>query len=59
MTLTLGVERGREAFARSAWADAYAQLAAAERESPPLSGEDLERFAKGGRFRPVLLCSTR
>ncbi len=38
------LDRGRESFARQAWADAFAQLAAADREAP-LQPEDLERFA--------------
>ena len=39
---TLG--QGRESFGRGAWADAFAQLSAADRETP-LEPEDLERFA--------------
>ena len=39
-----GVDRGREAFGRQAWGDAYAQLVAADRETP-LEIEDLERLA--------------
>ena len=35
---------GHEFFERQAWADAYAQLAAADREEP-LALEDLERLA--------------
>jgi DNA-binding CsgD family transcriptional regulator len=38
------VDRGRGAFARQAWADAYAGLSAADRETP-LEPEDLERLA--------------
>jgi DNA-binding CsgD family transcriptional regulator/tetratricopeptide (TPR) repeat protein len=38
------LDRGRESFARQAWADAYAQLAAADREAP-LQPDDLERLA--------------
>ena len=38
------LNRGRECFARRAWADAYAQLSAADREAP-LEPEDLERLA--------------
>ena len=36
--------RGREAYERRAWAEAYTALAAADRETP-LSPEDLERLA--------------
>lgn len=39
--MTGTVERGREAFARQAWGDAYALFAA----SGPLEGDDLERLA--------------
>ncbi len=42
MTDTLA--RGREAFSRKAWADAYASLSAADHESS-LGPEDLERLA--------------
>ncbi len=42
--VTNALDRGRESFARQAWADAYAQLAAADREAP-LEPEDLERLA--------------
>jgi hypothetical protein len=38
------VDQGRESFAAQAWAAAYAQLTAADRESP-LGPEDLERLA--------------
>ena len=38
------LDRGRESFERSAWADAFDQLSAAERETP-LAPEDLERLA--------------
>ena len=38
------VERGREAYQRQDWADAYALLAAADQDSP-LEAEDLERLA--------------
>jgi DNA-binding NarL/FixJ family response regulator len=44
MTAVDSLERGREAFGRQAWADAYAQLMAADREAP-LAPEDLERLA--------------
>jgi DNA-binding CsgD family transcriptional regulator len=39
-----GVDRGREAFGRQAWGDAYALLATADRDTP-LEVEDLERLA--------------
>jgi DNA-binding CsgD family transcriptional regulator len=38
------LDRGREAFDRQAWGDAFTQLSAADRESP-LGVEDLERLA--------------
>lgn len=38
------LRQGRSAFAHRAWADAYARLAAADREAP-LEPEDLERLA--------------
>jgi len=38
------LERGREAFARRAWGESYAQLSAADREAP-LEPQDLERLA--------------
>jgi DNA-binding CsgD family transcriptional regulator len=38
------LERGRESFRQQAWADAFAQLTAADRETP-LEPEDLERLA--------------
>jgi tetratricopeptide (TPR) repeat protein len=44
MTATDALDRGRESFGRRAWADAFAQLSAADRESP-LEAEDLERLA--------------
>lgn len=44
MTMTGGLERGREAFDAQAWAEAYAQLSAADHASP-LGPEDLERLA--------------
>lgn len=44
MTATGALDRGRESFGRRAWADAFAQLSAADRESP-LEAEDLERLA--------------
>jgi DNA-binding CsgD family transcriptional regulator len=44
MTSAEALDRGREFFGRQGWADAYAQLSAADRESP-LAPEDLERLA--------------
>jgi DNA-binding CsgD family transcriptional regulator/tetratricopeptide (TPR) repeat protein len=44
MTTTSALDRGRGAFARRAWADAYSELSAADHEAP-LSPEDLERLA--------------
>ena len=44
MTAGDALDRGREAYARRAWEDAYAQLSAADQESP-LEPEDLERLA--------------
>jgi DNA-binding NarL/FixJ family response regulator len=44
MTTADALDRGREAFARQAWGDAYAHLSAADREAP-LAVEDLERLA--------------
>ena len=44
MTGTDTLARGRESFGRRAWAAAYAQLSAADEESP-LEPEDLERLA--------------
>jgi DNA-binding CsgD family transcriptional regulator len=38
------LDRGRQAFGRRAWADALAELSAADREAP-LAPDDLERFA--------------
>jgi len=38
------LDRGREAFDRLHWSDAYAELSAADSESP-LAPEDLERMA--------------
>jgi DNA-binding CsgD family transcriptional regulator len=38
------LEQGRRSFERQRWADAYAQLSAADRETP-LEPEDLERLA--------------
>jgi hypothetical protein len=44
MTTAEALDRGRESFERRAWADAFARLSAADRESP-LAPEDLERLA--------------
>jgi ATP/maltotriose-dependent transcriptional regulator MalT len=44
MPMPVDLERGREAFARGAWADAFATLSAADKVTP-LGGEDLERLA--------------
>jgi DNA-binding CsgD family transcriptional regulator len=44
MSTAIALERGRKAFRRQAWADAYAQLSAADRDTP-LEVEDLERLA--------------
>jgi DNA-binding CsgD family transcriptional regulator len=44
MTMADALDRGRGAFGRHAWADAYSGLSAADRESP-LEAEDLERLA--------------
>jgi len=38
------LERGREAYARSAWSEAYEALGRADR-ADPLSGSDLELLA--------------
>ncbi len=44
MGMADGLDRGREAFRRREWADAYTQLSAADREAP-LDVDDLERLA--------------
>lgn len=44
MPTSEAIDRGRAAYARQAWGDAYAQLAAADRAAP-LGLEDLERLA--------------
>ncbi len=44
MTVTGALDRGRESFRRQSWADAYAQLAAADRDAP-LEVADLEMLA--------------
>ena len=49
MTAAGALERGRAAFARQAWAEAYAQLTAADREAA-LEPEDLERLASAAHL---------
>jgi DNA-binding CsgD family transcriptional regulator len=44
MAVSHRVDRGREAFSRQAWGDAYRQFSAADREAP-LDPEDLEQLA--------------
>jgi hypothetical protein len=44
VTTAEALARGRECFARRAWADAFAELSAADREAR-LEPEDLERLA--------------
>lgn len=44
MTTAGELDRGRQSFGRHAWADGYAQLSAADRETALLP-EDLERLA--------------
>ena len=44
MTTADALDRGREAFGRWAWADAFEELSAADQEAP-LAPEDLERLA--------------
>jgi DNA-binding CsgD family transcriptional regulator len=44
MTAADALDQGRGSFGRQAWADAYARLSAADRETP-LEPEDLERLA--------------
>lgn len=44
MTTPAALARGRECFDRRAWADAFAELSAADREAP-LEPEDLDRLA--------------
>jgi DNA-binding NarL/FixJ family response regulator len=44
MTTADALDQGRESFGRQAWADAFDQLSAADREAP-LAPEDLERLA--------------
>ncbi len=44
MTMASTLEQGRAAFERQKWAEAYAQLCAADR-ADPLPAEDLERLA--------------
>src|SRR5919204_2237296 len=43
MTTADALQRGRESFGRRAWADAFAELSAADREHP-LEPDDLERL---------------
>ena len=50
MTAAEALDRGRESLGRRAWADAYAQLSAADRESP-LEAEDLPTV-RGFVIRP-------
>ena len=49
MTAAGALERGRAAFARQAWAEAYAQLTAADRGAA-LEPEDLERLASAAHL---------
>ena len=44
MTDAQALERGRESFARKAWAESYRLLQDADRDAP-LEAEDLERLA--------------
>jgi hypothetical protein len=44
MTMTDALDRARDCFARHAWAEAHAQLAALDQGSP-LAPADLERLA--------------
>jgi DNA-binding CsgD family transcriptional regulator len=44
VTASVALDRGRDSFDRQAWADAYAQLSAADRESP-LEPADLMQLA--------------
>jgi hypothetical protein len=44
MTTADALDRGREAFGRWAWADAFEELSPADQEAP-LAPEDLERLA--------------
>ncbi|MGH2353018.1 MAG: DNA-binding response regulator, partial [Chloroflexota bacterium] len=44
MTTADALDRGRESFGRRAWAEAHAQLVAADQQAP-LQPEDLERLA--------------
>ena len=47
MTAAAALDRGKDLFARQAWTDAYAQLSAADSDSP-LDPEDVERLAISG-----------
>jgi DNA-binding NarL/FixJ family response regulator len=49
MSRTEALERGRAAFDAEAWSDAYAHLAAADREAP-LDPDDLERLGIAARL---------
>ena len=49
MTAAGALDRGRAAFERQAWAEAYAQLTAADREAA-LEPEDLERLASAAHL---------
>jgi hypothetical protein len=44
MTVSAALERGRDAFAARAWDAAYAELSAADRDSP-LTPAELEQLA--------------
>ena len=44
MTAADALDRGRDSFGRYAWANAYAELSAADHEAP-LEATDLERLA--------------
>jgi len=57
MTVTGVVDRGRESFRRQAWADAYAQLSAADRDAP-LDVADLEKLAAAAYLSGDDLAST-
>jgi hypothetical protein len=49
MRETSSLERGRDAFAQSAWGDAYAFLSEADRDAP-LGPGDVELFARVARL---------
>jgi ATP/maltotriose-dependent transcriptional regulator MalT len=44
LSMSTAIERGRESFQSQGWGDAYAQLSAADKETP-LEPDDLERLA--------------